>query len=266
MITATTIDWQRPWYASVRNVALQIIGQPDLHSALNQQSEAKQLTNHRGLPLRFVEQSALPEGVAYESFISTTGKVPTRDNLHDFFNALVWLSFPKMKRALNALQAAQIERAGIGSTRGAARDAATLFDENAALLVASDTPQGGTLLDALHRHEWHEAFVEQRTAFNGHAEVWVFGHALMEKLVRPYKSIAAHAWVVSAPAQYFSMPAAERCTWLDKQVAEVLNARAAEGLNTGNFTPLPVMGIPGWWPLQNAKFYADTNVFRARRS
>lgn len=266
MIASTSIDWRQPWYASVRDAAHEIIGRSDWLAALNRQSEALQLINHRGLPLRFVEQTNLPEGVAYESFISATGTVPTRDNLHDFFNALVWLSFPNVKRALNALQAAQIARAGIGSTRGAARDAATLFDENAALLVVSDIGQGRTLVDALRRHEWHEAFVEQRATFGQHAEIWLFGHALMEKLVTPYKSITAHAWVVYMPEQYFSKPVDVRCKLLDEQVADVLNACAAEGLNTGNFTPLPVMGIPGWWPLQNAKFYADTAVFRTKRT
>ncbi len=57
---------------------------------------------------RFVPQESLPEGTAYEEFISATGNVPTRDNLHDFFNGLVWQTFPLIKRELNALQAAQI--------------------------------------------------------------------------------------------------------------------------------------------------------------
>jgi hypothetical protein len=49
-------------------------------------------------------------GQAYEAHIFQTRSVPTRDNLHDFFNGLVWLAFPQAKRRLNALQAAEIER------------------------------------------------------------------------------------------------------------------------------------------------------------
>jgi hypothetical protein len=49
--------------------------------------------------------------------------VPTRENLHDFFNGLVWQTFPLIKRELNALQAAQIAAAGVGKSRGPARDA-----------------------------------------------------------------------------------------------------------------------------------------------
>jgi hypothetical protein len=259
-----SIDLTRPWYASIRQAAEKLIGQPDLLAALNRHSTALSLTNHRDLPLVFVEQSALPEGTAYEAFISETGKVPTRNNLHDFFNALVWLSFPNIKRQLNALQAAQIERAGIGKSRGPARDAATLFDENCALLVVRDHPQGRLLVEALRNHQWHSAFVDQRNTFNGEAEVWLFGHALMEKLVTPYKSITAHTWIVTAPDEFFLMEHNAQRGWLDEHVANELQLRDLDGLSTHCFTPLPVLGIPGWWQPQDRDFYDDAKVFRPR--
>ncbi|MFS9669939.1 DUF3025 domain-containing protein, partial [Klebsiella pneumoniae] len=77
-----------------------------------------------------VPQDALPAGAAYEAHIAATGQVPTRDNLHDFFNALIWLHWPRAKAALNARQARAITQDGIGAARGTVRDAATLFDEN----------------------------------------------------------------------------------------------------------------------------------------
>jgi uncharacterized protein RhaS with RHS repeats len=80
----TSLDWTRPWYASIEATARQIVDQSDWLTALNQQSAAMGLTNHRGLPLHFVDQTSLPDGTSYEMFISTTGKVPTRHNLHDF--------------------------------------------------------------------------------------------------------------------------------------------------------------------------------------
>ncbi len=223
------------------------------------------LSNHRGLPLRFVEQAVLPEGTAYEAFISATGKVPTRDNLHDFFNALVWLSFPNIKRQLNALQAVQIERTGIGKSRGPARDAATIFDENCALLVASSTAQGTALIEAIRGHQWHSAFIDQRSTFGRHAEVWLFGHALMEKLVTPYKSITAHTWVVTAPDDFFQMTHDLRREWLDGQVANVL-AASGPSLSTAAFMPLPVLGVPVWWHPQDRQFYDDATVFRPKSS
>jgi hypothetical protein len=259
-----SINWTRPWYASIKTAAAKVIGHSDWQAALNQQCAALGLTNHKNLPLTFVDQAALPEGQPYESFISNTGNIPTRNNLHDFFNALVWLSFPKLKCQLNALQAAQIASADISASRGAARDAATIFDENAALLVVSDTAQGKQLVEALRGHQWHTTFIDKRDTFHKDAEVWLFGHALMEKLVQPYKSITAHAWVIIAPNDVFSMPHDTRREWLDGHVATELATQIRNNLRTACFTPLPVLGVPGWWSDQSQEFYDDTSVFRPK--
>lgn len=256
------VDWSRPWYASIRAAARNIVDAQDWRAALNARAVMQTLRNHRGLPLSFVPQENLPAGTAYEAFISAVACVPTRENLHDFFNALVWLSFPLIKRQLNALQAAQIAQAGIGKARGVARDAATIFDENAALLVLRDAPPGRALLDALRNHRWRDALIGQRTDFGREAEVWLFGHALMEKLVTPYKAITAHTRVVLVDGAYFALDDAHRRIWIDFQVAQEL---ARQGLTSADFTPLPVLGVPGWWPAQDAAFYADASVFRPKR-
>jgi len=114
----------------------------------------------------------------------------------------------------------------------------------------------------LRNHRWREAFVERAAMFGRDAEVWLFGHALMEKLVAPYKAITAHTRVVLAGAGYWALDAAGRRAWLDRDEAARL---ASEGLAKGGFTPLPVLGIPGWWPQQDDTFYADDTVFRAKR-
>jgi len=258
------IDWSRAWYASVRDAASRIdLSLPSVVEPFCGQAAALALVNHAGQPLRFVPQAALPEGTAYEEFIGATGQVPTRDNLHDFFNGLVWLTFPIIKRQLNALQAAQIALDGVGKSRGPARDAATIYDENSALLVVRDDANGAALVDALRNHRWCEAFVERAAQFDGAAQVWLFGHALMEKLVAPYKAITAHTRVVLAGDDYWSQDDAGRRAWLDRVEAQRL---AEEGLAKGSFTPLPVLGIPGWWPQQDHAFYEDQTVFRAKRS
>jgi hypothetical protein len=256
------IDWSRPWYAAVRASAQTIIAAPDWRMALNAQAAARGLRNQRGLPLAFVPQADLPAGTAYEAFISATGCVPTRDNLHDFFNALVWLTFPRIKVQLNALQAAQIARDGIGKARGAARDAATIFDENTALLVLRDDAAGRALLDALRSHQWHSAFITQRASFGRDAEVWLFGHALMDKLMTPYKGITAHVYPLLAETAFFTLTAGAKRDWIDGHVVQQL---AASGFDTCCFTPLPMLGVPGWWQGQNQAFYADTAVFRPPR-
>ncbi|MGI4719560.1 MAG: DUF3025 domain-containing protein [Janthinobacterium lividum] len=258
------IDWSRPWYDTVRPAfeRLALEGEGFIE-AFNRGAAALGLANHLGLPLRFVPQGALPEGTAYEEFIGATGQVPTRDNLHDFFNGLVWQTFPLIKRQLNALQAAQIARAGVGKSRGPARDAATIFDENAALLLVRDDGPGHALVDALRGHCWRDALFDKRAMFGADAHLFLFGHALMEKLVAPRKAITAHTLVLHAGDDVFALAPGEQRAWIDAHVASRL---ADEGLATAAFTPLPVLGVPGWWPGQDQDFYLDTTVFRPKRT
>ncbi|MDB5909375.1 MAG: hypothetical protein JWP34_3489 [Massilia sp.] len=253
------IDWTRPWYDAVRPAFERLDFGGGMIAAFDAGAASLDLRNAAGLPLRFVHQEALPEGRAYEEFIDATGCVPTRDNIHDFFNALVWLTFPRIKQQLNALQAAQIALAGVGKSRGPARDGATIFDENSALLVVPDSDEGRGLAEALRGHRWREAF----SGFGQHARVWLFGHALMEKLVAPRKPITAHTRVVRADAAYFDLTPGQQRAWIDAHVAGEL---AAEGLSTACFSPLPILGVPGWWPGQDEEFYADTSVFRPKRT
>jgi hypothetical protein len=58
------------------------------------------------------------------------------------------------------------------------------------------------------------------------------------------------------------LPHEQQRAWIDEHVAASL---ASEELTTACFTPLPVLGVPGWWPLQDEAFYADATVFRAKR-
>ncbi len=213
--------------------------------------------NAQGLPLRFVPQESLPDGVAYESHIFATGQVPTRDNLHDAFNALVWLHFPETKRLLNRLQARAIGQDGVQAERGGLRDAATLFDENAVILVCEEP----SIADALRGFAWRELFLSRREAWGEVCAVMPFGHALLEKLVRPYKSVTAHAWWIPASP---ATPAGR----LDGLLAASLAEAAEQGRLKGgrSFAPLPVMGVPGWCD-ENADpaFYDDISVFRPGR-
>lgn len=254
------IDWSRPWLANVRTVGQELAQADDWQQELNRRAAAMGLHNHRGLPLRFVPQAELPADTAYEAHISQTGHVPTRDNLHDFFNALVWLTFPHIKVQLNLLQAREIERAASGNAiapRGKLRDAATIFDENAVLLVSANHG----LMAALREHEWEDVFVTHRAEFEQDCRVYLFGHALMEKLVQPYKAITGHTWIVAQACPPAELSLAEQCAWVDQTVAQQL----AQGLTTADFSPLQMLGVPGWWPEQDKDFYCDTSVFRAKR-
>jgi hypothetical protein len=205
--------------------------------------------------VEFVPQSALPDAMAYEAFIFQSGQVPTRENLHDLFNGLAWLVFPQTKRRLNGLQHGELAASGVQSTRGALRDALTLFDENAALwLVAADTPN--QVIQALQARQWQRAFVELRAQWQPQQPV-LFGHALLEKLVSPYKSITAHVYLAQAATDNIAS------LGLDSVVARQLDAAR---LVPKPFVPLPVLGVPGWWAAnEDPLFYDDTAVFRAPR-
>jgi len=242
--SALSIDWKQPWLEPWREtgqrVAHTISGAAPIHDALNQERVAS---------ARFVPQNALPPGETYERFIFATGTVPTRDNLHDFFNGLCWLHFPETKKKLNQLQAAEIAGAGVTPLRGPVRDALTVFDENAAFLSA---PQ--PLWDALLARDWQQLFVGLRPLWQ-QAQLVLFGHALLEKLVDPRKAITAHI--------YRAQPAMNSIADLDAWVAQDMSA---EKLSGKPFTPLPVLGVPGWWPEnENFSFYDDSFVFRPRR-
>ena len=144
-MSLAAIDWAQPWLAPYR-----AMGEAAAHTALCTSVAAAlaQGAKPASVPT-FVPQLDLPAGHAYEAHIFQTGTVPTRDNLHDFFNGLVWLAFPETKRRLNELQAAEIARNGVTSTRGPVRDALTLFDENGAVL---DAP--AALWKALAARDW----------------------------------------------------------------------------------------------------------------
>src|SRR5574338_638239 len=87
-----------------------------------------------GASLAFVPQS--PRAAAfparYEPRIYLRGEVQVRErNWHDLMNALVWLTFPRSKAALNARHHRSLlaQQASGAPNRGPEQDAMTLFDE-----------------------------------------------------------------------------------------------------------------------------------------
>lgn len=261
-----TIDWDRPWLTSLREVGKPLCAAGlNWRTQLNAIARSHEIATEAGRSIKFVAQSELPAQASYEAFICATGKVPTRENLHDFLNALVWLSYPLIKARLNAVQASDINPAqnavviaAVPSSRSRLRDALTLFDENAVLIACSE-PRFFNLLRA---HAWSALWLDHRIDFNKHCEIFLFGHALVEKLVAPYKAITAHAYLVLVDADFFARSSVEKKVYLDLRVFLQLN----ETLRTSAFTPLPVLGVPGWWEGQDEFFYADASVFRPLRS
>lgn len=228
-----------PWWLPHLPVARRIL------DAAHAGPVAAVLNEVRGAELaipRFVAQAALPGGEPYETFIARTDTVPTRDNLHDLFNGMLWLSFPRTKRRLNELQADAIAANGISGSRGHVRDALTLFDENALVLQAP-----ASLMQPLVARDWKALFVTQREQWSM-VQLLTFGHALLEKLMQPRKAITAHVWLTESLR--------------DEDIAAGLSVAR---LSARPFLPLPVLGVPGWWHAnEDPAFYEDAAVFRHR--
>jgi len=249
-----TIDWSAPWLAPWRTrglpVAQQVLGGSPVGQAL-------QAAVPGAAPVVFAAQSELPEGTAYEQYIWDTRRVPTRDNLHDFFNGLVWLHFPQAKRRLNELQARAIAADGVQPVRGPLRDALTVFDENGALLQAPDA-----LWEALRARDWQRLFIDLRPLW-GRARLVLFGHALLEKLAVPRKPMVAHVYPAPKAINLGAFCAGGGLGELDAWLAQAVHPHTWAAKP---FVPLPVLGVPGWWPANEAPgFYADAQVFRPAR-
>lgn len=254
------IDWQRSWLAPFKETGHSLIDSSDWLQAANQiarQQDLKTAGNHRVV---FVPQHSLAADLAYEAHIHATGQVPTRNNLHDFFNTLIWLHFPCIKKTLNALHAAnqrQTSGTDTPNPRGRARDAATLFDENAALFICSDQASA----EALRQHQWPHLLQRSSEEFFSKMSIVLFGHALIEKLTKPYKAITAHVWITIVEPDWFEFSDHQRMHDLDHRIANAIS----KGFSSSDFAHLPVLGIPGWWPQQSVNFYSDPSVFRPLR-
>jgi len=250
-LALTPIDWQVPWLApladSGRRLEAAVAAGLSVAEALNCAAAGIELDAG---PLRFVSQATLPAGEAFEAYIARTAQVPTREHLHDFFSGLVWLHHPLLKRRLNQLQAAEIERHGVGPRRGTLRDALTRFDEHGALLSAPPT-----LWQALRDRDWQALFVERRVLWQ-QARLQIVGHALLEQLATaPRKPLTAFVWAADDRAAPGAGPASQGCRGPA--------TAAVESWAGQPFLPLPVLGVPGWWLAnQQPSFYADSGVFR----
>ena len=235
-----------PWLKPFAGVGQAVSAHRDWRRSLNEKAAAGDVCNFKGKRLVFCEPDVTDE--PYETGIARTARVPTRANLHDFFNALIFLHLPEAKARLNQLQSVAIMRDGVGAVRGSVRDAATLIDENGALVVT----ERADIVKALRAHDWASLFKDRRAAWRTEVDVIVFGHALLQKLVQPYKAITAHAFPVA-------LPPGSPIQAIDHQMAATLDER----LSSVDLMPLPVLGIPSWWKQnENPDFYSDHAVFR----
>jgi len=214
-------------------------------AGLNRLAQERGLKTENGNPVRFVPPAA--KDAYYELKVYRTGEVETRpDNLHDFFNALAWLAFPRAKAMLNALHAAEIPREG--GRRGRLRDLLTIFDEGGAIVQCDDK----LLLQLLRDFEWKPLFWDHRERVRKEMRIVVFGHAVMEQALRPWPGITCKAILTPASVD----PDAAVHAWL---------GALQPGASPRDLAALPIFGFPGW-SAQDEAFYDDARYFRPLRA
>ncbi len=206
-----------------------------------------------GAPIRFVPPAAAcgEFSAQYEVRIFETGEVQTRpDNWHDLFNALVWLAFGEIR-------ARRGER-----LRGTARDVLTLFDEGGIIVASADAELSGLL----RQFRWKELFWRRRAQVLRSMRFYVFGHAIYEKALEPYKGVTAKALIVEATPDLLDAPLEQQLAELDARAADYFSGMEALA-STRSLSPLPILGIPGWEPANaREEYYDDSAQFRPGRS
>ena len=229
-------------------------------AALAALAQACAVRTQRGMPVSFVPPQ--DDGLAYEARIWASGAVETRpDNWHDFFNALVWLTFPCAKAALNARHARVLAKLGeLADGRGRERDAMTHFDECGIVVVSSDA----SLLELVRGFRWRELFWARRADLAGALSCFIFGHATYEQLLAPFRGLTAKAVLYEVSEDWLRRPLPEQLADLDRRLADELAAGAHA--DPRDLHPLPLMGFPGVTPdNESATYYDDSWQFRSGR-
>lgn len=249
-------------FAPLRPLARQLEGETwPAFARLNELAQSLAVVSGGGQPLRFVSaaEQAAPKAADYEQRIHNEGIVPLRErNWHDFFNAAAWLTFPRIKAALNrahvdALRAQPLtdRNAQSASGRNRRRDALTLFDESGVLVLS----QSVAVLEDIRSFAWRRLFWDGRERFQATTQCLIVGHALYEKALSPYVGMTGHALLLHADGAGGGDP---QCIAANLLQTGVMHPR--------DLSPLPVLGIPGWWEAnRDAAFYDNTAYFRPGR-
>lgn len=230
-------------------------------AALNSIAQHHLLVNHRELPIRFVapadDESA---SMHYEKRIAETGEIATRENWHDFFNAMQWLTFPKAKAAISEmhtrLMAAQTDGVKV---RSIPRDVLTLFDEGGVIVASKDE----SLLDHIRNFEWKKLFVDRRAEAGKNINFYLAGHSVLEKMLDPFVGVTAKALLLKVDDIFFAQSHDAQLREIDSRAAAWLMNESSLA-STRNLHPLPILGIPGWLAVnESPSFYDDAHYFRS---
>lgn len=261
-------------FNSINTVSLpftKLVQWPTLQQ-LSSELTKRDIFSCNGSRIRSVEQEGPPEKFDdhYESRIFLKGELQTRlENWHDFFNAMCWLQFPKIKAALNMLHFESSKTRKAGTNRTPLENAITLFDECGAIIVSND--EG--ILDSIRCHQWSDVFLDKDSwdnqgASGKHVRCYVFGHAMHEKALTPYIGMTTHSILLKQKDEFFQQDYSAQLNEIDQIIADVwLNNNPSHKIvNTKNLHPFPLLGVPGWWNgNQDVDFYSNEEYFRPKK-
>lgn len=164
-----------------------------------------------GAPIQFVPQkkgrrSKTSFDSLYELKIFLSAEVNTRsENWHDFFNAMIWYSFPKTKSALNMRQFIAFDEntpfpwISAQKARMPEQDKMTMFDE------------GGCIVAEVGAQKIP----------------YLFGHALYEALFFGKKDLSALAMNISFHKDFLSQKQEDQLALIDAKVSQKLSNRSS---------------------------------------
>jgi hypothetical protein len=228
---------------------------------LNRMCDEHEVVSGSGVAVEFVPQEAKTDE-PYETRVYSRGKVLTRsNNWHDLFNALVWITFPRSKAAINRHHYKEMLAHQADGKRGTPRDVLTLFDEGG-LIVVSSVPELGALL---REFRWKDLFWLRRDEVKAAMRFHAFGHSIYEKMLQPYKGITAKTVIFDVPERELERPLPQQLATLDARLAKYFSEPDALEA-TDAYAPLPVLGVPGWTAdNEDERYYDDAQHFRPGR-
>lgn len=256
-----------PWFAPLQDFAEEfknLTEWPTL-TQLNQvlqNSGPEQLTDYKLVPqntnrkLDFAEQ--------YEPRIYLNHEIQTRiANWHDFINYLIWLRFPAAKIKLNQLQYQDaLQQYKLGSKqRTNLQNILAQFDECGVGVLCSD-PE---LINYWQHHQWQKLFFDNAVRVSQSLRFIIFGHGLLEKSLQPYIGITGKAIVIVCEQAIMNSAPTKQYQYLDGKLTEYF-IKLNESEEILNLLPLPILGVPGWYPQQNIEFYNNREYFRAKNN
>jgi hypothetical protein len=122
------------------------------------------------------------------------------------------------------------------------------------------------LSELLRAFAWKELFWRRREEVRRAMRFLVFGHALYEKALAPFVGMTGKALVFDVDAAVLPREPLRLLTEADRLTA--LHAwNPACMLGPVELAPLPVLGVPGWWPDNEVQsFYDNSDYFRPGRT